>query len=63
MGDRAHEVPIPVIPAPIRQQVRDAIERAWAAAVESGALPGLAPEDRPTIEVERPVVRSTRVRI
>jgi arginyl-tRNA synthetase len=43
-----------VIPAPIRRQVRDAIEQAWAAAIDSGALPGLAPEDRPAIEVERP---------
>ena len=43
-----------MIPAPIRRQVRDAIERAWAAAIESGALPELAAEDRPPIEVERP---------
>jgi arginyl-tRNA synthetase len=44
-----------LIPAPLRSQVRDAIERAWAAAVESGALPTL-PDDvpRPTIDVERP---------
>ena len=44
-----------MIPAPLRSQVRAALERAWAAAIESGALPAL-PDDaaRPTIEVERP---------
>ncbi len=44
-----------MIPAPLRSQVRSAIERAWTAAIESGALPAL-PDDaaRPTIEVERP---------
>jgi arginyl-tRNA synthetase len=44
-----------VMPSPIRTQVRAAIERAWAAAIESGALPVL-PDDaaRPAIEVERP---------
>jgi arginyl-tRNA synthetase len=42
-------------PAPLRSQVRAALERAWAAAIESGALSPL-PEDapRPSIEVERP---------
>ena len=44
-----------MIPAPIRTQVHDAIERAWAAAVDSGALPQLAVSDpRPAVEVERP---------
>jgi arginyl-tRNA synthetase len=43
-----------VIPAPIRQQVREAIERAWVAAIDRGSLPELAAEDRPPIEVERP---------
>jgi arginyl-tRNA synthetase len=44
-----------VIPAPLRTQVREAIGRAWDAAIESGALPPL-PEDapRPAIEVEHP---------
>jgi arginyl-tRNA synthetase len=44
-----------VIPAPLRTQVRDAIARAWDAAVASGALPEL-PDDgtRPAIEVEHP---------
>ena len=44
-----------MIPAPLRSQVRAALERAWAAAIESGALPPL-PDDapRPAIEVERP---------
>ncbi len=44
----------PVIPAPIRSQVREALERAWAAAIESGALEALPVEQRPAIEVERP---------
>ena len=41
--------------APLRSQARAAIERAWAAAIESGALPAL-PDDgtRPTVEVARP---------
>jgi arginyl-tRNA synthetase len=44
-----------VIPAPLRTQVRDAIARAWAAAIETGGLPPL-PEDaaRPAVEVEHP---------
>ena len=44
-----------MIPAPLRSQVRAALERAWAAAIESGALSPL-PDDapRPSIEVERP---------
>jgi arginyl-tRNA synthetase len=44
-----------VIPAPLRTQVRDAIGRAWAAAIETGGLPPL-PEDaaRPAVEVEHP---------
>ncbi len=44
-----------MIPAPLRSQVRAALERAWAAAIESGALSPL-PDDapRPAIEVERP---------
>jgi arginyl-tRNA synthetase len=44
-----------LIPAPLRSQVRAALERAWSAAIESGALPPL-PDDiaKPTIEVERP---------
>jgi len=44
-----------VIPAPLRTQLRDAIGRAWAAAIETGGLPPL-PEDaaRPPVEVEHP---------
>ena len=44
-----------MIPSPLRSQVHAAIERAWAAAIESGALPGLSDDAaRPAIEVERP---------
>ena len=45
----------PLIDDTLRSQARAAIERAWAAAIESGALPPL-PDDagRPTVEVERP---------
>jgi arginyl-tRNA synthetase len=44
-----------VIPAPLRTQVRDAVERAWATATADGALPDI-PDDtsRPTVEVEHP---------
>ncbi len=44
----------------IRDQARDAVERAWGRAVERGALPAL-PDDapRPTVEVERPANPST----
>ncbi|HYH93005.1 MAG TPA: arginine--tRNA ligase [Candidatus Saccharimonadales bacterium] len=47
-----------MIPTPLRSQTRAAIERAWDAAVASGALPAF-PEDiaRPTIEVEHPADR------
>jgi arginyl-tRNA synthetase len=43
------------IPAPLRTQVREAIARAWDAAIETGALSAL-PDDvaRPAIEVEHP---------
>jgi arginyl-tRNA synthetase len=44
-----------LIPPPLRSQARAAIERAWQAAIESGALPELSDDDtRPTVEVERP---------
>ena len=44
-----------MIPAPLRSQVRAALERAWAAAIESGALPPLSEGvPSPSIEVERP---------
>ena len=44
-----------VIPAPLRTQVREAIARAWDAAIETGGLPALPDEvARPAIEVERP---------
>ncbi len=44
-----------MIPDPLRTQVRDAIERAWSAAIEAGDLPVL-PEDaaRPSVDVEHP---------
>ncbi len=44
-----------MIPDPIRRQARDAIARAWAVAIDTGALPPL-PEDapRPAVEVEHP---------
>ncbi len=43
------------VPAPIRSDVRAAVSRAWADAIESGSLPPL-PADavRPEVEVERP---------
>ncbi len=44
-----------MIPAPLRTQARDAIARAWEAAIAAGGLPPV-PEGvaRPTIEVEHP---------
>jgi arginyl-tRNA synthetase len=47
-----------VIPTPLRSQTRAAIERAWEAAIASGALPAF-PDDtpRPAIEVEHPADR------
>ncbi len=43
-------------PLAIRTQVRDAVERAWRRAVESGALPRPADDDAslPRVEVDRP---------
>ncbi|HEV8490287.1 MAG TPA: arginine--tRNA ligase [Candidatus Limnocylindrales bacterium] len=38
-------------PRPLRSQVRDAVERAWARAVAAGALPAL-PDDQPAVDVE-----------
>ncbi|MFP5342033.1 MAG: arginine--tRNA ligase [Candidatus Limnocylindria bacterium] len=44
-----------MIPAPLRSQVRAAVERAWRAAIEGGDLPALPGEAaRPAIDVERP---------
>ncbi len=44
-----------MLPAPLRTQVRAAIERAWAVAIESGSLPALPDElARPSVEVARP---------
>jgi arginyl-tRNA synthetase len=46
-----------VIETPIRTRARDAVERAWSAAVRSGALPDLAGaggDALPTVEIERP---------
>ena len=43
------------IAAPIRTDVRAAVERAWAAAVASGALPALPDGvEPPSVEIERP---------
>jgi arginyl-tRNA synthetase len=40
---------------PLRTQARDAVARAWDAAVEAGDLPALAEDvQRPQVEVERP---------
>ena len=45
----------PVIAPPLRSLVRDAVERAWERAVESGALPQpSADAPRPAVGVERP---------
>ena len=43
-----------VSPAPLRTQVRHAVERAWALAIEDGSLAALEADARPAIEVERP---------
>jgi arginyl-tRNA synthetase len=45
----------PAAPTAIRTDVRAAVERAWAAAVEAGALPPVGePAAAPAVEVERP---------
>ena len=42
-------------PAAIRSQVRDAVARAWDAAVRSGALPAIEDGvERPAVAIERP---------
>src|SRR5215213_5046453 len=47
--------PPSLLAPPLRTQVRDAVERAWHAAVASGALPAVdADVVLPAIEVERP---------
>jgi arginyl-tRNA synthetase len=38
----------------LRSQVRDALERAWARAIDDGAISALEDDERPAIEVERP---------
>jgi arginyl-tRNA synthetase len=43
-----------VTPIPLRTQVRDAVDRAWARAVDDGAVPAIDDAARPAIEVERP---------
>jgi hypothetical protein len=42
-------------PATVRDRVRDAVQNAWAAAVEAGALPAV-PSDQPppAVEIARP---------
>jgi arginyl-tRNA synthetase len=42
------------LPLPIRSQVREALERAWQRAIDSGILPPLVDAERPAIDVERP---------
>ncbi len=45
--------PAPAVP--MRARVREAIERAWAAAVDDGRLPAVDPgPDAPSVEIERP---------
>jgi arginyl-tRNA synthetase len=44
----------PLQPPPIRARVRDAVERAWDAAIAAGELPAIDPADRPAVEIERP---------
>ncbi|MDR3633654.1 MAG: hypothetical protein P4L84_07440, partial [Isosphaeraceae bacterium] len=39
---------------PLRSRARVALEDAWERATASGALPPVAPIERPAIEVERP---------
>ena len=39
---------------PLRSRAREALEAAWERATASGALPQVAPIERPAIEVERP---------
>jgi len=48
--------PLPgALVAPVREQARAAVGRAWAHAIASGALPALAADvDAPRIEIERP---------
>ncbi len=44
-----------MIQTPLRTQAREAIERAWDAAMRTGALPAIAADaERPAVEVERP---------
>jgi len=44
-----------VIPPPLRSQVREAVRRAWTAAIDAGDLPALPDGfDPPTIEIEHP---------
>jgi arginyl-tRNA synthetase len=39
---------------PVRSRIRAILDVAWREATASGALPAIAPEDRPEIEIERP---------
>ncbi len=44
-----------MIPPPLRSQVREAVRRAWTAAIDAGDLPALPDGfDPPTIEIEHP---------
>jgi arginyl-tRNA synthetase len=43
-----------VIPAPLRSQVRDAVDRAWTRAIHDAGLPQIDADSRPAVEVERP---------
>jgi arginyl-tRNA synthetase len=46
--------PPETLPPPIRARARAAVERAWERAVAAGALPALADDERPPVEIERP---------
>jgi arginyl-tRNA synthetase len=43
-----------VIPAPLRTQLRDALDAAWRASAAGGGLPDIPDDARPAIEVEHP---------
>lgn len=43
-----------LVAEPLRTVVRRAVEGAWAAAIESGALPVIDAAERPPVEIERP---------
>jgi arginyl-tRNA synthetase len=46
--------PADTLPPPIRARARAAVERAWDRAIAAGALPALAEDERPAVDIERP---------